>query len=259
MAAIAKTCQKLLMRDSSLAFLSGAEVLPDKTWHMPMHRHPMHELIVVLGGKMRLETAEVTVEVERGDVLFYRAGMAHKETSDPGNPVNTLYIAFKGRGAVITDLPLRLRDDDARVRQMVAWLVRDHQSGLSPASQTPLLSAVLGELQRLREPSEDPWLIRLRDYMQQHHAQSLTLADLAREGGLSKFAFVRRFKRLSGQTPMKELQRLRLNQARALLLTSGLPVKVIAPAVGLTDEYQLSKLFRKHFKLSPSELRKRAR
>jgi len=142
---------------------------------------------------------------------------------------------------------------------MVSWLVRDHLAGIPPGRQRALLSAVLCEMRRLRATPTDPWLTERRDFMQQQHATSLTLDDLAHEGGMSKFAFVRKFKRLSGRTPMRELQSIRLNQARAMLLTSGLPVKAIAPAVGLTDEYQLSKLFRKHFKLSPTELRKRGR
>ena len=75
---------------------------------------------------------------------------------------------------------------------------------------------------------------------------------------MSKFAFVRKFKRLSGRTPMQDLQQMRLNQARTMMLASGLPMKAIAPVVGLGDEYQLSKLFRRHFKLSPREIRSRS-
>ena len=57
---------------------------------------------------------------------------------------------------------------------------------------------------------------------------------------------------------MEELRLSRLDQARTLLLTTNLPVKAIAPAVGIGDEYQLSKLFRSHFNLSPRDLRTRS-
>jgi len=75
---------------------------------------------------------------------------------------------------------------------------------------------------------------------------------------MSKFAFVRKFRRLRGRTPMEELRLLRLDRARTLLLTTSLPVKAIAPEVGIGDEYQLSKLFRRHFNLAPSQLRTRS-
>ncbi len=225
---------------------------------MPMHSHPMHELIVVLNGRMHLETEDQDIQAEPGDLLFYHSGMPHRETSHDSDPVNTFYIAFKGRNPVLEALPLRLRDSDARVRQMVSWLVRDHRSGVMPSQQSALLEAVVNEMDRLWSDPVDPWLVDLREYMRRRLPQKLYLDDLAHEVSMSKFAFVRKYKRLSGLTPMQDLQRMRLNQARAMLLTSGLPVKAIAPAVGLNDEYQLSKLFRRCFRLSPTELRMRS-
>jgi transcriptional regulator GlxA family with amidase domain len=54
---------------------------------------------------------------------------------------------------------------------------------------------------------------------------------------------------------MEELRRIRLHEARNLLLTQNLSLKEIAPAVGIGDEYQLSKLFRRTFGLSPRDMR----
>ncbi|MBX3749386.1 MAG: AraC family transcriptional regulator [Opitutaceae bacterium] len=245
------------MRATACEFLSGGEVVPNPTWAMPSHSHQVHELIVVLSGRMLLETAEQTVQAGPGDLLFYRAGHAHKETSDPQEPVNTLFISFKATQKVVADFALHMRDADTRVRQMVTWLVRDFRAGVPTAQLHALLRALLTEIRRLQASPPDPWLEDLRRHMQQNLARPVYLDDLARRVRMSKFALVRKFKRLSGRTPMHELQLLRLNQARAMMLASGLPVKAIAPAVGLNDEYQLSKLFRRHFGLSPRELRAR--
>lgn len=259
MAVVAKTCRKLPMPEAACEFLSGGEVRPDPRWHMPRHSHPVHELIVILGGRMLLETAAATVRAGPGDLLFYRAGQAHRETSDAREPVNTFFIAFKADDPALAGFTLLMRDPDARVRQMVAWLVRDHQAGTASGALRPLLQALLAEVRRLSGSPPDPWLVELRRHMQLNLGRTVYLEDLARKSRMSKFAFVRKFKRLGGCTPMRELQLMRLNQARAMLLASGLPVKAIAPAVGLNDEYQLAKLFRRHFRLSPRELRARAR
>ncbi len=257
MAGVAKTCQKLPMKAPICEFLSAGEVQPYAEWHMPSHSHRIHELIVVLSGRMTLKTPGETVQGEAGDLLFYHAGVAHEETSDPGDPVNTFFIAFKADAPLVANVALRTRDADARVRQMVTWLLRDHRAGAGNDRLSPLLAAVLGEVQRLGHSPRDPWLEEMRQHMLQNLARSIYLDDLARRGRMSKFAFVRKFKRLGGRTPMQELQLMRVNRARAMMLASGLPVKAIAPAVGLNDEYQLSKLFRRHFHLSPRELRTR--
>lgn len=257
MAAIANTCQKLRMTELEVRFLGGGEVRPEVGWHMPSHSHQVHELIVVLSGKMLLETAEATVQAEAGDLLFYRAGHVHKETTDARTPVNTMFLVFHGEVAAFAHLALRMRDADGRVRQMAAWLVRDHKAGVDPEQQTPLFRAVLAETRRLCAAPSEPWLLAIREHLQHHLAQKIHLADLAHRTGMSKFSFLRKFKRLSGRTPMQELQLMRLNQARTMMLASGLPMKAIAPAVGLNDEYQLSKLFRRQFGLSPREMRMR--
>lgn len=257
MAGVAKTCRILLMSACTHEFLTGGEIRPNARWHMPWHSHGVHELIIVLGGKMLLETADRTVHAEAGDLLFYRAGCAHRETSDRKEPVNTLFLSFKADEARTKALDLRIHDADGRVRQMAGWLVRDHEAGCAAEQLAPLLDAVLIEVKRLCSSPPDPWLAEIRRHMQRYHALPLYLDDLARRMGMSKFAFVRKFKRLNGRTPMQELQSIRLNQARAMMLVSNQPVKAIAAAVGLNDEYQLSKLFRRHFHFSPRELRTR--
>lgn len=239
-------------------FLSVGEVQPYRDWRMPSHSHRIHELIVVLSGRMTLITPGETVQAEAGDLLFYRAGMAHEEISDPKDPVNTFFIAFKADAPLVENIALRTRDADARVRQMTAWMLRDHRAGVAHERLDPMLAAVLGEVRRLSHSPSDPWLEEMRMHMLQNLARPIYLDDLARRVRMSKFAFVRKFKRLGGRTPMQELQVMRVNRARAMMLASGLPVKAIAPAVGLNDEYQLSKLFRRHFHLSPRELRTRA-
>lgn len=246
------------MKASAYEFLSVGEVQPQRDWHMPSHSHRIHELIVVLSGRMTLKTPGGTVRGEAGDLLFYRAGVAHEETSDPTDPVNTVFIAFKADAPLVANVALRTRDADARVRQMAGWLLRDQRSGIAADRHHPLLAAVLGEVRRLGHSPRDPWLEEVRLYLEQNLARAIYLDDLARRVRMSKFAFLRKFKRLGGRTPMQELQLMRVNRARAMMLASGLPVKAIAPAVGLNDEYQLSKLFRRHFHLSPRELRTRS-
>ena len=97
----------------------------------------------------------------------------------------------------------------------------------------------------------------VRDHMRTRFADKLSLADVARHAGMSRFAFVRKFKRLSGRTPMEELRQIRLHEARNLILSRDLPMKAVAAEVGIGDEYQLSKQFRRQFGVSPSRIRNR--
>jgi len=232
-------------------------VHPDPGWHMAPHFHSFHEIIVVVRGRLHLKSDRPDLTASRGDILFYRSGFVHEESSDPKSPVGTVFIAFD-TGDPLPWLPLRVHDAQGRVRDLVAWLVDDERDRRAPETRRPLFDALLSELRRLCGVPRDPWVEEILAYIHKNLTRPLTLDDLTRHGKMSKFAFVRKFKRLCGRTPMEELRLRRLDQARTLLLTTNLPVKAVAPAVGIGDEYQLSKLFRSHFGLSPRDLRTRS-
>ena len=246
----------IAMSFSGPQIYGAGAVQPDPKWRMAPHFHSFHEIIVVILGRLLLKSGEQALTASPGDILFYRAGFVHEEISDPKAPLGILFVSFQTSDS-LPWLPLRTYDANGRIRQLVAWLVEDARERRAPETQRPLFDALFGELRRLCAVPRDPWIETLLAFIRKNLARPLTLDDLARHGKMSKFAFVRKFKRLSGRTPMEELRLTRLDQARTLLLTTNLPVKAIAPAVGIGDEYQLSKLFRHHFDLSPRDLRTR--
>jgi AraC-like DNA-binding protein len=253
----ASNLSNIALKATDQKFYGAGTIQPDPRWHLAPHFHSVHEIIVVNQGRLHLKSRDFSITAGPGDILFYRAGFVHEETSDPESPVGTQFISF-ATGDPLPWLPVRLYDTKGRVRQITAWLVADHDERRAPEMRKPLLGALLGELHRIcAEPDRDPWIEPILAFMRKNLARPLTLDDLACQGKMSRFAFVRKFKRLCGRTPMEELRLTRLEQARTLLLTTSLPVKAIAPAVGIGDEYQLSKLFRSHFNLTPRHLRTR--
>jgi transcriptional regulator GlxA family with amidase domain len=82
------------------------------------------------------------------------------------------------------------------------------------------------------------------------------LDDLARKAGMSKYHFVRLYKKLSGRTPMNDVRMIRVEAARDLIITTDLPLKTIATRVGLGNEYYLCRVFRQAFKVPPGYFRK---
>lgn len=73
--------------------------------------------------------------------------------------------------------------------------------------------------------------------------------------GLSPSRLGELFLACTGQTPRVWLEQARLNHARGLLLTTGLPVKLVAAACGYTDQRHFATRFRKTFGLTPGQCR----
>lgn len=221
---------------------------------MRPHSHPHHELIVIKSGAMLLKTRHGEFIARPGDILFYQAGLIHEEISQSDDPVSSYFLPFSTR-IKLPDLPLRMRDSEGRIVELFRWIHRDLREHRPKGDCLALLETIIRELRWLLARPKDDWLEHVREHLQSRFADPLSLDDVARHADMSRFAFVRKFKRLCGRTPMEELRQIRLHEARNLVLSSDLPMKMIAAKVGIGDEYQLSKLFRRYFGIAPRDMR----
>ncbi len=231
--------------------------VPGPYWHIPMHSHPHHEVIVVIEGAQFARLQNKTFHAQPGDILFYPAGVGHEEWCDSQEPVKSIFFALEWEMGA-TELPTLFRDENGRVRAMCAWILHDQDSDFCYARITPggIAQVILAEFLRLTAPRQFHLVTKIRAFMREKIAFPIQLQDLANHAGLGKYYFLRRYKELTGTTPMQDLRRIRLESARSMLITTRMPLRLIAPMVGFADEYQLSHLFRKHFNTSPTEMRR---
>ena len=87
---------------------------------------------------------------------------------------------------------------------------------------------------------------------------NLNTAKLAELCCISEKYFRTLFKRRYNVTPTQYIINLRLNTATKLLHIGGFTIAEIASMVGISDVYYFSKLFKKHFGVSPSKFRHNA-
>ncbi len=245
------------MRKKPVEFLGIGRTAPDPAFAMGNHRHPLfHELIVLFRGKYYVQIAGKEILAEKGDVLFYPQGVWHAERSDPDDPVETYYIGLKGD---VGELDYQVHDRRGRIRLLISWL---REEGISNFSRDKTLNdtflrAILAEYVRLAGGKEsDDLVLAVRTFMQDHLAEPLTLDDLAGRARMSKYHFIRKYRDLTGRTPMEELRMIRLETAKNLVMTTNLPLKSIAPRVGLCNEYYLCRLSAKYLETSLGSFRR---
>jgi AraC-like DNA-binding protein len=226
-------------------------------FQMKEHSHDDVELIVVLRGKMWAKIRGEEIYAETGDVLLYPGNVPHEEQADPQNPVETIFIGWEGSAH---DWPLRVHDTDGRIRMLAKWLYDERFSSdeCKATISNPFLQAILSEYYKLSAYNEHTEFVRnIRHYIREHLEEPITLDNLAKTAGMSKYHFVRTYKKLSNQTPMASVRTIRVEAARSLLITTNLPLKSIALKVGLGNEYYLCRVFRQTLGLTPGYFRKK--
>jgi AraC-like DNA-binding protein len=96
----------------------------------------------------------------------------------------------------------------------------------------------------------------IRDYLQVHLADRVTLAELARATGLTDYAVLRGFRRATGIPPHRYLTQLRVRRAGELLRAGHSPV-MVARAVGFADQSHLNRHFRRLVGVTPGTFTRR--
>jgi AraC-like DNA-binding protein len=107
-------------------------------------------------------------------------------------------------------------------------------------------------------PLLDPAIRRATELMHHQPAHRWTIAELAREAGMSRTAFCTTFTNLVGDPPMRHLARVRLSMAAGHLATTSASIHQIARLAGYDNEASLSKAFKREFGIPPGHYRTRA-
>jgi AraC-like DNA-binding protein len=92
---------------------------------------------------------------------------------------------------------------------------------------------------------------RAMEYLREKLAESITLDDLATYAALDKFHLCRAFRAQIGMPPHTYLTHLRIQRAKELL-RQGVRASEVAPRVGLYDQSQLTRHFRRIVGTTPA-------
>jgi AraC-like DNA-binding protein len=236
--------------------------------------HPWVELSWLERGEAiyRIEGQE-EVRVRAGQAIVIPAGVPHK----------TLLVGpFEGTalciGREMVDAIADAMGPDTSARRLTAGLatsspslvplgrvLRAEARGSSPG--TLLAADAVGEalvVELLRRApmrttaatARDARVNIALDRIHTSYADPLTVDDLARSAGMSRFHFSRLFRQQVGDAPYRYLLRVRVRRAAELLRRGRHDVTETAFAVGFHDLGRFGRTFRREIGCRPSELRR---
>ena len=129
---------------------------------------------------------------------------------------------------------------------------------LSTALAVRMLRQCLDASAIIRAPlnglSPQRWA-RVRDYIETHLDDRLTLTDLAAVASLSPYHFSRSFKQAVGVGPQRYIMRRRIERAKTLMRRTNRSLAWIAQEAGFTDQSHLTTMFRREIGLTPGRFR----
>lgn len=98
----------------------------------------------------------------------------------------------------------------------------------------------------------DPAIASAVRYIEASYAEPLTVEAMAREAGMSRFHFSRRFRDATGRSPYRYLMDVRLERSAELLRRGRCGVTEVSLSVGFLDPSRFARMFRQRFGAAPA-------
>ena len=225
----------------------------------------------ILSGNVRYSSRGVTRKAGAGDIFFISHGSNCHYTREPsGGEVHKVYIIFNGSllGIFLKELglgedrlfhPEHFEEYIGEVSKISDLMARGDIG--SECAASGLLCAILYRLagliweERELPPYQEFYMETLLENLRNHLDAPLDNNELAEALNVGRTTSHKRFVERCGMPPHRFMRQLRLEHAKELLLSSELPVGMIAEQCGFPDLQYFITLFRKEYGLPPGKFR----
>lgn len=253
------------------------------------HIQEFYEICVISRGEGYHVIEDSVVRAKRGDVFIVPPGRRHAIRGGRTLDVHYLHLSpsfFEEYRDKMTELPtflslfeiepsMRVSGDtyrhlyleDAPLKEVTslieslegAWQYDPASKLILEGYMIVILTIFCREYEKLqtkigKNASNDKFFMDTISYVIKNYNQQLTIDELAKTAGLSRTAFIKRFRDTTGRSPKQFITHIRISEAKKLL-SSNLSITKIAEETGFYDSAHFMKTFLATTGMSPSEYR----
>ena len=252
--------------------LAGVLAVEAETVHaFPRHSHEQFGVGLIERGAQRSLSGRGVVEAESGDLITVNPGEVHDGAPlgaagrswrmlylDPALIVETAYDTNEGKTRTCEFVRPVVRNEAlANAFRALYSVLTAHHEGGAGLRRDETLAVMVDHLARERSletlPAVPAAIRRAQELLDDDPTAPVTLADLARASGLSRFQVVRGFSRAFGLTPHAYLVQRRIDLAHQLIL-KGAVLSEAAVASGFADQSHMTRHFVRRFGFPPGVL-----
>lgn len=233
-------------------------------FEFPKHAHEYGCFYLLLEGSLTERFGKKSRECEPMSMVFNCPGEEHSDSFHRTGGRNFVLGMDRDRLATLREHSLMLDQSAQFYGGLLAWLsIRLYREfrqmdPVSPLVIESLAVEIMAEISRSAKGNQRKpplWLERTREFLHENFAETLSLSEVAEIAEVHPVHLVRTFRTFYRCTIGEYIRRLRVDFACRELSRFDLPLATIASSAGFSDQSHLSRTFKQHTGLSPSEFR----
>ena len=266
-----KELTPVLYGDSAVKILEETNI-PANGLCFGMHWHERMELLLIHSGSLCLQIGDKEFTANENSLVIIPPEKAHMGIS--GNEgvryrtvmfdVSAFYNLSNATDKYLKPIVNQITNFstvtyDAQIVELCNSLIKEQlsQNVASPLIVIGKIYELLGFLYRrcLCEPTlslPDGKFKNVIDYINDNYCNDISSAELSRHFGYDEAYFCRRFKSVTGLTPMNYIQILRLESAKEKIRSRQLKISEISAACGFKDASYFTRCFKKRYGITPA-------
>lgn len=241
----------------------------ENDWVSVMHSHSFSEFLFVDSGEGEIKTREENFSIKSGDFVVIPPGLLHTESSDEKEKLSYYVLGISNTGLKDSDNinPIfNIGMDKSKIKECIRNIyiaLFNKMGGYQIEVQNnfyTMLSILMKKssfpLTIKEEKEEKGRFISVKDYLDIHYMENISLDGLSEKFYISKYHLIREFKHSFGLTPIEYLEKRRVKEAKYLLSNTEMDMTNISRSLGFSSSSYFSERFKKITNITPTEYRK---
>ena len=243
---------------------------PDKNYRITRACSDIYCIEYVISGKGTVTCGGQTFFPQKGDVYLLPPGMRHDYYADAAEPYEKIWMNVRGSLCDFLyesySLKGRFYFENCPMYSMF-YRFLNFYSGCAQGTQEItaqgelLFHEMMADLYHWTigmEPREKTIAENVKDYIDLHIDEKITVRQLCKNVGLSPAQLNRVFKKAYGSAPYQYCLSQKLSKASSMLRNTSLQVREISEKLSFADEHYFSSVFHEKTGMTPKEYRNRA-
>jgi YesN/AraC family two-component response regulator len=240
-----------------------------KNMSFPPHLHASVEVIYIISGELTITINDKIKNLQPGDLAVSFPNDIHSyNTETESNSLIMIFTPeiinsyFSARMDKTLENPFLSKDTIGKdIVQLMDMLFTEYKTTKNEYVIKGLLYSIFGKLNdhfhlKHSKYQYNNTMQNLLRYIESNYCENISLQSIADALGYSKFYLSRIFSNKIGYQFNDYVNRLRLNKAQKLLISTSMTISTIAMECGFESLRNFNRVFKDYKELTPTEFRK---